>query len=105
MCDYKGSRALIWNRFRPICTWWKARFVREIGEESGVPAYLLLGPDELDPAWIAGTGAVGVTSGASTPEVSVTSVVDRLRELGATDVEEVAGVDETILFTLPVEVR
>ena len=79
--------------------------LREIGEESGVPAYLLLGPDELDPAWIAGTGAVGVTSGASTPEVSVTSVVDRLRELGATDVEEVAGVDETILFTLPVEVR
>lgn len=79
--------------------------LRELGATSGVPAYLLLGADELDPGWLEGVETVGVTSGASTPEVSVRAVVDRLRELGAASVEEVHGVDETIEFTLPLEVR
>jgi 4-hydroxy-3-methylbut-2-enyl diphosphate reductase len=48
---------------------------------------------------------VGVTSGASTPESSVQAVVARLRELGATGVEEVSGVEETVTFSLPVELR
>ena len=79
--------------------------LREIGATSGVPAYLLLGPDELDPAWLEGVQTVGITSGASTPEVSVTQVVYRLRALGADDVREVDGVTETVEFTLPAELR
>ncbi|MBK8975840.1 MAG: 4-hydroxy-3-methylbut-2-enyl diphosphate reductase [Planctomycetes bacterium] len=79
--------------------------LREIGQASGVPAYLLLGPEQLDPAWLAGVRSVGVTSGASTPEVSVQAVVERLRQLGAASVEEIAGVEETVEFTLPAEVR
>jgi 4-hydroxy-3-methylbut-2-enyl diphosphate reductase len=79
--------------------------LREIGEQSGVPAHLLLGPGELDPAWLRGVATVGVTSGASTPEISVQAVVERLRELGATDVVEVDGVVEAIEFQLPAAVR
>jgi 4-hydroxy-3-methylbut-2-enyl diphosphate reductase len=70
-----------------------------------VHAHLVLGPGEVDPAWLRGVGTVGITSGASTPETSVEAVVARLRELGATDVEEVAGEPELIEFSLPLEVR
>jgi 4-hydroxy-3-methylbut-2-enyl diphosphate reductase len=79
--------------------------LRELGADSGVPAHLVLGPGEVDPAWLRGVGTVGITSGASTPETSVEAVVARLRELGATDVEEVAGEPELIEFSLPLEVR
>ncbi len=79
--------------------------LRELGAGSGVPAYLVLGPDELRPEWFEGVGAVGITSGASTPESSVRDVVERLRELGATSVDEVDGIPETIEFSLPLELR
>jgi 4-hydroxy-3-methylbut-2-enyl diphosphate reductase len=79
--------------------------LREIGAESGVPAHLLLGPQDLREEWFSGIGAVGITSGASTPESSVSAVVERLREMGATSVEEVDGIPETIEFMLPHEVR
>ncbi|MFN9703944.1 MAG: 4-hydroxy-3-methylbut-2-enyl diphosphate reductase, partial [Planctomycetota bacterium] len=79
--------------------------LRELGADSGVPAYLVLGPGEVDPAWLRGVGTVGITSGASTPESSVAAVVARLRQLGATEVEEVAGEPELIEFSLPLEVR
>ncbi len=79
--------------------------LREIGESTGVPAYLVLDEKRIKPEWLVGVETVGITSGASTPEVSVRSVVDRLRELGATTVEEVEGVKESIEFQLPVEVR
>ncbi len=79
--------------------------LREIAASQGVAAYLLLGPDQLDPRWLDGVETVGVTSGASTPEVSVERVVDRLRELGATEVRNVDGASETVEFTLPVELR
>lgn len=79
--------------------------LREIAASQGVPAYLLLDAHQLDPAWIAGAAHVGVTSGASTPEVSVQAVVARLRELGAQSVEEIDGAVETVEFTLPIEVR
>jgi 4-hydroxy-3-methylbut-2-enyl diphosphate reductase len=79
--------------------------LREIGAESGVPAHLLLSADDLRPEWFQGVDCVGITSGASTPESSVLTVVARLRELGATSVEEVAGIPETIEFMLPHEVR
>jgi 4-hydroxy-3-methylbut-2-enyl diphosphate reductase len=79
--------------------------LRELGADSGVPAYLVLGPDEIRSEWFAGKGSVGVTSGASTPESSVRLVVARLHELGATSVEEVDGMPETVEFSLPHEVR
>ena len=70
-----------------------------------MPAYLLIGPGDVDPAWLEGVQSIGVPSGASTPESSVQAVVERLRELGAESVTEVSGVDETIEFKLPAEVR
>ena len=79
--------------------------LRELGAGSGVPAHLLLGPDELRPEWFDGVETIGVTSGASTPEVSVRQVVEKLKALGATSIEEVDGVDEEIEFTLPLPVR
>ncbi|MCC6670273.1 MAG: 4-hydroxy-3-methylbut-2-enyl diphosphate reductase [Planctomycetes bacterium] len=79
--------------------------LREIGAASGVPAYLVLGPEELQAHWFRGLRAVGVTSGASTPEVSVRRVLDRLRELGASEVREVEGRVETVEFSLPAAVR
>ncbi len=79
--------------------------LRELGAESGVPARLVLGGDELRPEWFVGVRTVGITSGASTPEGSVQGVVDRLREFGATAVEEVDGIPETVEFMLPLEVR
>jgi 4-hydroxy-3-methylbut-2-enyl diphosphate reductase len=75
--------------------------LREIGGAGGKRAYLVLDASEIDPAWLAGVRALGITSGASTPEVSVRQVVQRLRELGAESVEEVDGVEETIEFQIP----
>ncbi len=79
--------------------------LREIGSESGVPAHLVLGVSEVQAAWFEGVASVGITSGASTPEGSVAAVVERLRGLGATSVEEIDGMPETIEFMLPHEVR
>jgi 4-hydroxy-3-methylbut-2-enyl diphosphate reductase len=79
--------------------------LREIAAASDVPAYLVLDADGIDARWFAGARTVGITSGASTPEVSVRSVVARLRQLGATTVEEVEGVREDIEFSLPLAVR
>ena len=79
--------------------------LRELGEARGVPSKLILGPQEIDPAWLAGKSAIGVTSGASTPEVSVQGVVERLRKLGASSVEIQPGPLEDMVFTLPEAVR
>jgi 4-hydroxy-3-methylbut-2-enyl diphosphate reductase len=79
--------------------------LRELGADSGVPAYLVLTAEEIDRSWLAGKQAIGITSGASTPESSVAAVVQRLRALGVTSVEEVDGIPETIEFSLPLEVR
>jgi 4-hydroxy-3-methylbut-2-enyl diphosphate reductase len=79
--------------------------LRELGADSGVPAYLVLGADELRPEWFAGAATVGLTSGASTPEGSVQAVVARLRELGAESVREVDGIPEMVEFSLPHAVR
>ncbi|MCU0866210.1 MAG: 4-hydroxy-3-methylbut-2-enyl diphosphate reductase [Planctomycetes bacterium] len=79
--------------------------LRELGADSGVPAHLVLTAAQIDPAWLRGMATIGITSGASTPEGSVAAVVARLRELGATSVEEVDGIPETIEFSLPLEVR
>ena len=72
--------------------------LREVGESLGVPAYLINGPEEIDPVWLAGKERVGITSGASTPEVLVEQVIARL---APEKVTMVSGVEEDITFNLP----
>ncbi len=79
--------------------------LRELAEKEGTPAYLIDGPADIDPAWLAGKTAIGVTAGASAPEVLVQQVIDRLRELGAATVAESAGREENVVFSLPRELR
>jgi 4-hydroxy-3-methylbut-2-enyl diphosphate reductase len=75
--------------------------LREVAAKRGTPAYMIDRADELCPEWVAGKRRVGVTAGASAPEVLVREVVARLKELGAQDVREIDGVVETIVFPLP----
>jgi 4-hydroxy-3-methylbut-2-enyl diphosphate reductase len=76
--------------------------LREVAEAHGVPSYLINGPEEIDPAWLEGKERVGVTSGASTPEVLVESVV---KALAPDQVTMLSGVEEDVAFTLPRELR
>jgi 4-hydroxy-3-methylbut-2-enyl diphosphate reductase len=75
--------------------------LREVAEHMGVPAYMVDRADQLDPAWIAGRKRVGVTAGASAPEVLVQEVVARLEALGAASVRPLAGVEENVVFPMP----
>jgi 4-hydroxy-3-methylbut-2-enyl diphosphate reductase len=67
----------------------------------GVPAYMVDSADQLDPAWIQGRKRVGVTAGASAPEVLVQVVIARLQALGAASVRQLAGVEEHVVFPMP----
>jgi 4-hydroxy-3-methylbut-2-enyl diphosphate reductase len=75
--------------------------LREVAAHRGVPAYMVDRAAELDPAWIAGKQRVGVTAGASAPDVLVHEVIERLRELGARSVRDLDGVEEKVVFPLP----
>jgi 4-hydroxy-3-methylbut-2-enyl diphosphate reductase len=75
--------------------------LREVAANRGAKAYMVDRATELDPAWIAANARVGVTAGASAPEVLVREVLARLRELGAGEVEELGGVTEHVVFPLP----
>ena len=79
--------------------------LRELAEKQGTPAYLIDGPEDIDPAWLAGKTAIGVTAGASAPEVLARQVIARLRDLGATAITESAGRAENVIFPLPKELR
>lgn len=79
--------------------------LRELAEREGVEAYLIDGAIEINPAWIEGRKRVGVTAGASAPEVLVRGVIERLRELGAHHVAELEGEPEDMVFALPKELR
>jgi 4-hydroxy-3-methylbut-2-enyl diphosphate reductase len=79
--------------------------LRELAEKEGTPAYLIDGPADIIPAWLANKTAIGVTAGASAPEVLVRQVIDRLQELGATQIVESAGREENVVFALPKELR
>lgn len=78
--------------------------LREIGEEVGIPAHLIADGAELDPAWLDGVDTVGITAGASAPEVLVNNVIDALRRLRIVDVTTLPGREENITFRLPAEV-
>ena len=75
--------------------------LREVAAIRGTPAYMVDRADQLDPAWIAGKQRVGVTAGASAPEVLVAEVIARLQALGARQVRELDGVREQVVFPLP----
>ena len=79
--------------------------LREVAELLKVPAYLVDNADAIDPAWVAGRQRIGVTAGASAPEVLVESVIARLKELGAGSVRQLEGVPERVTFPLPKELQ
>jgi 4-hydroxy-3-methylbut-2-enyl diphosphate reductase len=75
--------------------------LREVAEKMGCEARLIGSAAQLDPSWVTGRQRIGVTAGASAPEVLVTEVVARLRELGAARVSTLPGVEEKVTFPLP----
>ena len=79
--------------------------LREIGVEEGLPSYLIDDASALDPAWLVGKDVVGLTAGASAPEILVQEVIAALREQTAVTVETMDGVQEHIEFRLPAELR
>lgn len=75
--------------------------LREVAEKKGTTAYMVDNAAQIDPAWIEGARRIGVTAGASAPEVLVQAVIDRLKELGALSVRVLEGVREHVIFPLP----
>ncbi len=79
--------------------------LREIAEKAGIPGFLVDGPEDLERGWFEGKECVGVTAGASAPELLVQRVVARLREWGGMDADEIVGREESVVFALPRELR
>lgn len=79
--------------------------LRELSEKLGTQAYLIDDAEAIQPAWLAGKKAIGVTAGASAPEVLVQGVIDTLRSHGALDVTEITGREENIEFAVPKELQ
>ena len=77
----------------------------ELARREGVESYLIDGAHEIDPAWVAGKRHIGLTAGASAPQVLVDGVIARLRELGVQGVSELDGDPEDMVFVLPKELR
>ncbi|RSZ57628.1 4-hydroxy-3-methylbut-2-enyl diphosphate reductase [Massilia atriviolacea] len=75
--------------------------LREVAEKKGTPAYMVDNASQIDPQWLVGKLRIGVTAGASAPEVLVQAVIDRLKELGARSVRALEGVEEHVTFPLP----
>ena len=75
--------------------------LREVAEKKGVAAYMVDNASQILPAWIEGRSRIGVTAGASAPEVLVQAVIDRLKELGARSVRPLPGVEENVTFPMP----
>lgn len=75
--------------------------LREVAQNQGVSAYMVDNASELDPAWVAGKHKVGITAGASAPEVLVREVIAKLLELGADNVTQIDGIAEKVVFPLP----
>jgi len=75
--------------------------LREVAEKNGVESYMVDDASQIDSGWVEGKLRIGVTAGASAPEVLVQEVITRLRELGAASVRELDGVEENVTFPLP----
>src|SRR4249919_3405442 len=79
--------------------------LRELAEKQGASAYLVDGAEHIDPAWLSGKTRIGVTAGASAPEVLVQGVIAQLQKLGGGGVRELHGEPEDMVFALPKELR
>jgi 4-hydroxy-3-methylbut-2-enyl diphosphate reductase len=77
--------------------------LRELGEQFGIPSRLIESAADIDPAWLTGVSSVGITAGASAPEILVQGVVEYLMNYGVTEVEEYVEVEENVEFLLPKE--
>jgi len=75
--------------------------LRELAQRLGTESYMVDSADELKPEWFEGKGRIGLTAGASAPEVLVREVIDRVRAMGAVSVRKMDGIEETIKFPLP----
>ncbi|MGA1328678.1 MAG: 4-hydroxy-3-methylbut-2-enyl diphosphate reductase, partial [Rubrivivax sp.] len=75
--------------------------LRELAERLGTPAYMVDGAQDLRAEWFTGRRRVGLTAGASAPDILVQEVISRLRALGVVSVRKVEGVQETVHFPLP----
>jgi len=79
--------------------------LRELSDRMGTPAYLIDGAEEIRPEWLEGVTNIGVTAGASAPDVLVQQVIRHLRDSGADSVQELDGREENIVFSMPKELR
>lgn len=77
--------------------------LREIAEESGLPGYLVADGSEIDPAWFKDVRVIGLTAGASAPEVLVEDVIDALGRIAPVEVSTLEGIEESVRFRLPKE--
>ncbi|MDG6786316.1 4-hydroxy-3-methylbut-2-enyl diphosphate reductase [Glaesserella parasuis] len=77
----------------------------ELASRMGTPSQLIDGPQDIDPNWLQGVTTIGITAGASAPEILVQSVVEHLKTLGVTKVEELEGCEENTVFDVPRELR
>jgi len=75
--------------------------LREVARKRGVAAYMVDNAGELRPEWVTGRQRVGITAGASAPDVLVQQVIDKLKQLGAEDVTQLEGIEERVVFPLP----
>jgi 4-hydroxy-3-methylbut-2-enyl diphosphate reductase len=75
--------------------------LREVAQKKGAEAYMVDNASQINPAWLEGKARVGVTAGASAPEVLVQAVIDRLKEFGARSVRTLDGVEEAVTFPMP----
>ena len=75
--------------------------LREVARNLNVPAYLVDNADELKPEWLQGKQRIGITAGASAPEILVQELIARLKELGVSQVQELQGISESVVFPLP----
>lgn len=79
--------------------------LRELGERMGARAYLIDDAKEIQPEWLEGVSSVGITAGASAPEVLVREVIQHLESLGGLAPEEMSGTEENVVFSLPKELK
>jgi len=79
--------------------------LRDVAAKYGTPSYMIDHADELQPQWLQGKSRIGLTAGASAPDILVQQVITRLREMGAVSVRTLAGIQETVKFPLPKGLR
>ncbi len=79
--------------------------LRELSEQKETPSYLVDAPEQIEASWFEGVNTVGVTAGASAPEILVKQVIDQIKTFGGKVVNEANGPEESVSFSLPIELR